>query len=172
MALSIKLTYTLEELEKPFVVPVVTLNYDDPTLRDAVAQRLASGVDAVFGAPKSVAALPVNIDAGEIEEADEAEEERRAIGEMEVVDTDGTLTWEDHSGADFADFGDTETHSGSDRDHIECSECGSPIEDYVRQKDGVVWSADKIVETTMKYFNRPTCAKCYFKARNRKEAAA
>jgi hypothetical protein len=171
-ALSIKATYTAAELKKPFVVPVVTLNYDDPALRDAVAKRLACGIDAVFGSPKPITALPVNVDAADVEDHDESEEERKTIAEADVVDTTVNESKDPRDDMDFANFDDPAMPGEFEQNALECSECGSPIEDYVRQKDGQVWPADKIVETTMKYFNRPACARCYFKARNKKEAAA
>ncbi|MDR1138167.1 MAG: hypothetical protein LBK91_07570 [Synergistaceae bacterium] len=157
-ALSIKTTYTADELVKPFVVPVVTLNYEDPTLREFVAKRLASGVDAVFGAPRSVAALPVNVD---IEEA----EEREAIEEAEVVDTAGTRTgkaWED---ADISNAGyPDETPSSV------CVECGGVIRGFTSAK-GKEWTTDSWIKYSVKQHGATLCPKCAYH-RQQKEAAA
>lgn len=157
-ALSAKNVYTANELAKPFVVPVVTLNYDDPALREAVTRRLASGMDAIFGGAAN--ALPMNIDAAQADQNPAIE-----AGVEIVNDDDATPP------ADEDDLSPNDENGADGRDAILCGECGAPITDYVRKKDGVVWPADRIISATIKQFNRPTCALCYFKARNKAAAA-
>jgi hypothetical protein len=157
-ALSVKAVYTAAELKKPFVVPVVTLNYDDPALREAVVRRLASGVDAVFGAAEPVTALPRGNDATE----DNAFEDGGAATPEIMDDRDDG----------FAAFGDDPAiNDGLDMHIDECHECGAAIEGFT-SKQGKAWSAENWAKFSVKQYGAQLCPRCAYARRQKEEAVA
>jgi hypothetical protein len=131
-ALSVHATYTAEELRKPFVVPVVTLNYDDPALREAVVKRLAAGADAVFGAAPT--ALP--------EVAADCFDADADVLPADADEEDGALTAEAEE-APHSDF---------------CESCGAPITGCKTSKKQ--YTPEEWVTTSVTRYGRIYCPKC------------
>lgn len=144
-ALMIKSTYKKNELAKPFAVPVISPNFDDPELKTAMVNRFAAGENALFGRapelPPAIAenrvALPENTTVITADEPDEIEPE--------------VLELNDGNGVD-AEF-----------DMVECHGCGGVLEPFDDKKTGH-WDVQRIRDFGVQRFGRPLCRVCMVKA--------
>jgi hypothetical protein len=137
-ALSLKQVYTKEELARTFVVPVTTIDYSDPALREAMIQRLASGIDLLYGTPPALAELS---------------------GDEPV--------WDDSAGNENAETANDESSNNSSVEEsklepIHCAECGTVMKGFTSAK-GKSWTRDDWIEQTTKRFGRPLCPYCSVK---------
>jgi hypothetical protein len=148
-ALHIKAAYETEELKKPFVVPVVSLNYDAPDLREAVVQRLASGVDSIFSLPQPTTthSLGSNSDT-QPNEISEIIEEPEADFTVESLGMDDSFDM-----------------------HVnECHECGEIIEGFT-SKQGRTWTAEEWIDFSVKQYDAQLCPRCAYSRRQKGTAA-
>lgn len=148
-ALMIKSTYRVEELSKPFAVPVISPNFDDPDLKSAMVSRFAQGENSLFGrAP----ALP------------SAFEERPALEAPEEIvippEDEGDFFSPDEGAAEPVD---TEPL-------IECHRCGAILEGFSDSKTGE-WSVDRLADFTRSRFGHPLCRKCTVEALKERTAS-
>lgn len=129
-ALMIRSTYVRQDLEKPFAVPVISINMDDPDMKRAVIERYARGESMLFGRP---AQDSFAIEAGEVVDipADEVE-----------------------------DFGDEEIAASFEPDEIFCQSCGASLSPFKNNKTGEAWTVERLAQYGVEHFGAPLCARC------------
>lgn len=148
-ALMIKSTYRADELAKPFAVPVISPNFEDPELKTAMVSRFAQGENSLFGrAP----ALPT------------AFEERPALEAPEEI----VIPPEDEGEFFSPDEGAAEPVDAEPL--IECHRCGAILESFDDAKTGE-WSVERLVNFTRSRFGQPLCRKCTVEAMKERAAS-
>ena len=136
-ALGLSATYTLQELRKPFVVAHVVPNLDNPAIQSLAAQSMLQSMGLLFEAQNEA---PLALTDGTTE--------RREINEPDEPD---------EPMPDYLMEPEPEPEPDPDLDI--CEGCHSPITDTAN------YTADKIVEYSMRYFNRKLCMSCQREAR-------
>ena len=142
--LMLKATYTAKELEKPFAVGLVMPNTADPELKQAMIERYANNVTALYGDVSPVApaptyaALPTASTVIEVVADDDIDEQ----GFIEAENVEAEVIGE---GIPL------------------CNDCNAEIVD-TEGRGGKVWTAQDLIDLSMGHFNRPLCPKCYRKA--------
>ncbi len=130
-AIAIKPTYKLKELEKPFAIPVISLNFEDKDLKRAAIQRFANGANSLY---PGVLSEQVQLSESNADCMD-AEED---TVEVEVVDACPAPS--------FDDF-------------VECQGCGEILEPF-KDSSGNEWSVKRTKEYSNKHFGKTLCKKC------------
>lgn len=136
-ALMIKSTFKLDELKKPFAVPVISPNFDDPQLKSAMIERFSQGDNLLFGdaAPKQLAnSLPADT----VIPPDEPEIPEDV---MELPP-------------------DEDFPSEIEPEKFECKECGAILESFTDPASGRVWTPEQTAEFAQKSFSTVLCRKC------------
>lgn len=142
-ALSIKSTYRADELSKPFAVPVISPNYEDPELKSAMIKRFAAGENLIFGqstmleAPAQHLALASGDEIVIPPDEDEPDRQDAIAAEVEPA------TFEDIPVSAM----------------IECHDCGGILEEFADEKSGI-WTVERLAEYARKHFKVPLCRKC------------
>jgi hypothetical protein len=138
-ALMIKSTYRIEDLKKPFAVPVISPNFDDPQLKSAMIERFAAGDNLLFGdaAPKQ---LTNTLPADTVIPADESE--------PEIPEDVMELPPDEAFPAEI------------EPEKIECQECGAVLESFQDPATGRVWTPEQTAEFAKKSFNVVLCRRC------------
>lgn len=136
-ALMIKSTYRLEDLKKPFAVPVISPNFDDPQLKTAMIERYAQGDNLLFGdaAPKQ---LPNTIPADTVIPADEPESQEIAEGVLDLESDDFP----------------------AEPAKLECQECGATLESFEDPATKNVWTPEMTAGYGSDRFGAILCRKC------------
>lgn len=138
-ALMIKSTYRLEDLKKPFAVPVISPNFDDPQLKSAMIERYAQGDNLLFGdAAPAAKQLANSLPADTVIPPDEPEipEDVLDLGD------DGAFPAEVEPAA------------------FECRECGDVLKAFEDPASGRVWTPEQTAEFAQKQFSTILCRKC------------
>lgn len=149
-ALSIKSTYTAQELQKPFVVPLITFqpDYTDPQVRQAMLLAGARAQADLWGTP--VAGIPAGTDtfvpAAQLAAGDVPASMPADVGE--APGEDDVLPWES---AEAPDSGDSR-----------CAACGSGIEDVTTTVRGQqhTFQAPEIAANTKAKYGQQLCWGC------------
>lgn len=157
-ALMIKSTYRADELAKPFAVPVISLNFEDPDLKAAMIQRCAMGEDSLYGKHES------------------GEQQQHSLPEHSVIEIPPGEP-DDYDNDVLSDVGDEpELPDGFDVVHavpeiIECDECGAIIKAFKDNRTGEEWNVKRIVDHSTEHFGAALCPVC-IAARMKKGASA
>lgn len=138
-ALNVKSTYTITELNKPFAVPIVVPNTEDPEMKKAMVDRYRIGTNALYG---------VELGSQPDQTAIVAPQQFDAIAEPEA-DTD-------IENYDFDEV-DDEIVEG-----IYCEECGCEITDVTNAQNQTM-TAEQIIEYSNAHFDEDLCGKCIAK---------
>lgn len=137
--LMIRSTYKERDLQKPFVVALITPNFDDPDLKAALIQQISGNSDALYGMEKlTTTPLPETSCAGQIESG---------IQDVEVTDD------EPEAEPDEAFF------DGA----VECHSCGAVLAEFDDPKTGT-WTVDRLKEFSKERYGKPLCRECCIKA--------
>lgn len=138
-ALSIKSVYTAAELNKPFAVPIVVPNTEDPDMKKAMVDRYRIGAGVLYGVDlgsgsdqSSMIAAPQQYDA------------------LVAPDTDV----EDY------DFDESPDDEQEEYGIVCCEDCGCEIEDFTNKKNNQTMTADEIIDYSNREFEQDLCAKC------------
>ena len=159
-ALGLAATYTLEELEKPFVIAHIVPNLDAPEIRDALAQNYLQSMGLLFETPSGHKGLT----AGAVTE----QQNQRALPEPEPEPDDAPID------ADYYDTIDNIIENGVSLpwecdmdtlgDGIYCDDCGLEITETTG-KNGQTWTPEAIRGYSEKSFGRCLCTSCQAKAK-------
>jgi hypothetical protein len=141
-ALMIKATYKKDELTKPFAVPVISLNFEDPDMKRAAVARFARGEEMLYGGDPEVKALP---EPEEVLLQDEEDEEAPGV-------FPGKL-----------DFEEEET--------FVCQEC-SAVLGPVTDRNGAEWTPARFAEYGKSQFSKVLCKDCFSEYMSKKRNAS
>jgi hypothetical protein len=152
-ALMIKQAYKVEELQKPFAVPIVVPDATDPDMKAAILERYRRGTDALYSGGMQQQALNAGKEAASLEGDDDA--------------LDAAID------AEFSVPSAPEPPK-LDPDMKVCDECQAEIVDFTAERsDGAVkdWTVKEWIAFTKSKYNAQLCPKC-FRAKRRMEGAA
>ena len=135
-ALMLKASYKMEELSRPFAVPLVTLDMDEPDVRKAMIQRLASGKSLLYG-----------------------NEEASSEHSNGDVFPEEVLCQSVISASSDDDFSAEE----NEIDPFVCEECGLPVVSF-QDKNGNEWDPGKTIAYAQKTFGKRLCHRCLEKS--------
>ena len=136
-ALMIKNKYTAQELSKPFAVPIVVPNLDNPDMKKACIEKYKISSNLLFNSNSN--------DLLQLED----NEEVQAI--PEVIEETKPLLTENITEVENIDIG-TET----------CEECEKTITKHINN-NGTEWSVDKIINLSKEHYGKQLCAQCIMK---------
>lgn len=135
-ALMVKSTYKANELNKAFAVPVISPNFDDPALKDAMIKRFADGDNVLFGEsqPKAIEAPAEDLQEIVIpaDEPDPGPAPCDPFPEEPPIDAEPV---------------------------IECHDCGAVLEPF-RDPKGNEWTVERIRNYGIETYGKPLCARC------------
>lgn len=135
-ALHIKGTYTLEELEKPFVVAYLVPNLNNKDVKNAAIENMFQSSNNLFGSVPSIQQIESKVPEHVAVEA--------ADGENFDQYVDGTYTQnEDVARENIID----EPKSVKERSDFYCDKCGNSI-------------PEKVWDYSMDHYDRPLCYRC------------
>lgn len=142
--LMIRPTYKEQDLQKPFVVALITPNFDDEDLKRALINRIAGNSDSLYGIEKlTTTPLPEASCAGQI---------GSGIRDVEVTDDEPEPAVEtEPDGETFFD------------DAVECHGCGALLAEFEDPKTGT-WTVDRLRQFSEERYGRPLCRECCIKA--------
>lgn len=153
-ALQIKSKYTAEELSKPFAVPIVVPNTEDPDMKRAMIDRYRVGTNALFGidwgsGPDQTARIS-------------APQQYNALDAPEI-EPDTDLEDIDYDEAPEEDEGTEDEDTDNEEDGpVYCEDCGCEIKDFTNaQKQTMI--VEQIIEYSNTQFGTDLCAKCIAK---------
>lgn len=142
-ALGIKGTYTDEDLQKPFAIPMISPDFDNPELKEALLSRYSRGDADIFGGGSGTHAL-------------ESRETPLALEEATPCEPDSY---------DQQDAYDVPMQKPDEIDPRlsgpECHECGAILEDFTSKK-GREWTARGWASWTNEKYGKPLCPRCVF----------
>jgi len=152
--LMVQSTYKKEDLDKPFVVAMVTPNFSDPEMKAAMIRRYERGEDALFGtSPKQIQ--------GSAMQALPEGQETHTVEVVSVEDDDDSPP---SLGGDVPTFdgelfggGDAEREPGEDP--IECEGCACIVEPFTDTK-GKHWEPREMADWTRENLGRIFCESC------------
>lgn len=143
--LMIRSTYKEKDLQKPFVVALITPNFEDPDLKAALIQQISGNSDSLYGVEKLRATpLPETSCAGQIESG---------IQDVEVVDDEPEIGSDTRAEPDEAFF------DGA----VECHSCGALLAEFQDSKKET-WSVEKLRRFSEDRYGKPLCRECCIKA--------
>ena len=148
--LGVKGTYTMAELQKPFVIPMVifTPDYSNPMVQQFMLAQSMNGVAGMFGVPN----IPVT-QLGNAEQADAAD----------VVD-EGFVS--EHADEDYEGFGQMRDIDLNPMEEPPVQEPGPQIEQPAETIEGCVCSVcgkqirENVYDYSLKRFGAPLCYDC------------
>lgn len=140
-ALNVKSTYTVTELNKPFAVPIVVPNTDDPEMKKAMVDRYRVGTGVLYNA--------------------EAEQDQAVLtapqqDALQALDIPVIVEDEDVEDYNFEDMEEIEEEAC-------CEDCGSVIESVTNKVTGETMSTENIINYSNTQFGQELCAKCISK---------
>lgn len=145
-ALGLAAGYTIEELQRPFVIARMVPNLDAPELREAVAGNYLQSMGLLFGgAPGQQSQLPPSDpaqrqEAPALPEAGEFHEDDYPDANEPIEDSE-PLPWENEA------------------DGVYCEGCGIEITE-TRARNGKMWSPEAIKGYSERTFGRCLCTDC------------
>lgn len=145
-ALGLSSTYTMQELQKPFVIAHVVPNLDAPEIREALAGSYLQSMGLLFETPATQPALPTSAATVRHEPAAllTAADDQPEYSESEYPsDDDGDFPW-DSQQPDFGTF---------------CMDCGQEIVETT-SRNGKTWSPEDIKGYSERTFGRCLCTSC------------
>ena len=143
-ALNVKSTYTAAELNKPFAVPIVVPNTDDPEMKKAMVDRYRIGTNTLYGTD---APIPEPAQVAELEVPQQYDEIPMPEADADVEDFDFNMMDDDVE--------------------ICCDGCNEVITD-VTNAQGQKMTAEQIIEYSNMQYNENLCAKCIAKREKNK----
>lgn len=146
-ALQIKSKYTTEELSKPFAVPIVVPNTEDPDMKRAMIDRYRIGTGILFG-----------IDMGS------GPDQRAIIAAPQQYNTLDAPNIESDTDVEDYDFDEQldENEEGGEDEAVYCEDCGSEIKEAANAQKQTM-TAKQIIEYSNTQFEANLCAKCIVK---------
>lgn len=137
-ALHIKGTYTIEELQKPFVVAYLVPNLNHEEVKEAAIKNMFQSVSNMFGKVPSIQQIESKVpESAAIDAAD---------GENFDKYVDGTYRQEDEPNEE-SDAAYPDETDGPVRNDWYCDKCGAPI-------------TEKVWDYSVDRYDRPLCYKC------------
>lgn len=156
-ALHIKSKYTAEELSKPFAVPFVVPNTDDPDMKKAMIDRYRIGTGTLYG---------VDLGSG----PDQTAMVVQAPQQYDALNAPEPEPDTDLEGYDFDEAPDDEESEGAEDEDTDdegdgpvyCEGCGCEITEATNAQKQTM-TAEQIIEYSNAQFGESLCAKCIVK---------
>lgn len=154
-ALGLAQLYTLQELQKPFVIAHIVPNLDAPELRTALINNSLRDMGLLFEQGEQPKA---------IEQGEPQHKEPAAL--PEGYGADGGYSESEYQGADDGGYLPWEEPPAPQPrpQGIRCADCGRPITETTG-RNGKVWTVEAIKGYSEKTFGRCLCANCQSKAK-------
>lgn len=134
-ALHIKGTYSVEELQKPFVVAYLVPNLNHEEVKEAAIRNMFQSTSNIFGCTPSIQQIESRVPEGASIEAADGENFDKYI--------DGTYTQEEST----QEQSSVEQNVPEQRNDFYCDKCGEHI-------------SEKVWDYSVEKFQRPLCYKC------------
>ncbi len=145
-ALAIKGTYTKEELERPFAIPMISPDFDNPKLQEAMIARFSKSDSDLFGsAAEALTAGPPDTPP--------------ASGNGDTIDAESFPYGQGQNPDPAEGFDDPFPPDDPDPGHQECHECGAVIDGFT-SKNGRKWTAEGWSKFTINKYGLPLCPRC------------